>query len=219
MSETETEKESMTGTSSDTGTEGGLARDGKKTGAYYDKWGKFAKEADKQLDVEDEKETEENKKALGIDDSAPKTATQKADVKKHHALKEAKKLWDKKKELEEDNKKSITDLIDQTMTINQSDVGECIVVDFSGCKGCTFTLPDTLKLVKVFVAGCDDCTFSFSCQILTAHVELSHCNNVIVNVDVPLATLQADICENLTVNYAQNCMRQGDPSSDGKGSA
>lgn len=167
-----------------------LARDGTKQGTYYDQWGKFARDADKQLDEEDKIETEENKKALGIDDTAPKSEAQKKDLDKHHALKEAKKEWEKRMEVEEDGKKQFKGLTDQTITIDQEAVGKCIVLDFSGNKGCTFTIPDSVKLVKVFVAGCDNCTFNVHCRLLTSHLEMSRCNDVIVNVEVPLATLQ-----------------------------
>jgi hypothetical protein len=56
--------------------------------------------------------------------------------------------------------------------------------------GCTFTLPASIKLVKVFISGCENCTFNVHCQLLTSHVEISHCQKLKVNVKVPLATLQ-----------------------------
>jgi tetratricopeptide (TPR) repeat protein len=196
-----------------------LTRDGTKQEAYYDSWDKFAAAAEKSLDEQEKRETEENEKALGIDHTAPKSEAQKQDLDKHHALKEAKKTWQKRKQKEEDSKKRYAGLVGQTITINPADVGECIVVEFSECKECVFTLPGTLKLVKVFIVGCDDaCVFNMNCRLLTSHVEISHSNNLIVNVTVPLATLQADICNDLTVNYGQNCMREGESVSK-KGAA
>lgn len=192
-----------------------IKRDGNKQGEYYSKWDKFAKTSDKELDEVEKQEKKDNEKALGIDHDAPKTEQQKADLDKHHALKEAKKMWQEKIALEEGAKKSFDSLTDQTITVDPSDLKDKLVLNFHDNTGCTFALPETVKVVKVFVANCNNCTFNFKCQILTSNVEISHCDNLTINVQTPIATIQADLCDTVKVVYSQNCMRQADDQSKG----
>jgi len=58
-------------------------------------------------------------------------------------------------------------------------------------------------LIKVSISNVHDCTLSLNCKVITGLLEISHCSNVtvILNKDSTIVTVQADLCQNLTLEF------------------
>ena len=58
-------------------------------------------------------------------------------------------------------------------------------------------------IIKAFISNVHNCTIIIKCKIISGTVELSHCKNVHVRIeqDATVATLQADLCENITIDF------------------
>ena len=58
-------------------------------------------------------------------------------------------------------------------------------------------------LIKAFISNVQNCTIHIKCKIISGTVELSHCKNVTVCVhkDATVATIQADLCEDITIDF------------------
>ena len=76
---------------------------------YYKKWDHFEKDSVEELEVEEKRLQEESDRALGKD-KAFHSEAEKKDMTTHQALKEAKKLWDKRRAEEMDQKFDLVDL-------------------------------------------------------------------------------------------------------------
>lgn len=63
--------------------------------------------------------------------------------------------------------------------------------------------PAVRGLIKVCLEQLQDCTIIVRCKIITATIELHHCDNVTLKVerDATVATIQADECQNLTLEF------------------
>lgn len=75
-------------------------------------------------------------------------------------------------------------------------------------------------VIKCFITNVHNCTILLKCKFITGHIELSHCSNVVVRVekDSTVATVQADLCEDLTIEFrdapsGKNSPRPGLPTS------
>ena len=77
---------------------------------YYSKWDKFAKDTTDAIEAEDEKLEQENDDKLGKTKYAASEAEQK-DRETNERLKEAKKVFDRRRELEEQSKLQIADQV------------------------------------------------------------------------------------------------------------
>lgn len=58
-------------------------------------------------------------------------------------------------------------------------------------------------LIKCFISNVHNCTIIVKCKIISGTLELSHCKNVLVSIqgEATVATLQADLCENITIDF------------------
>ena len=58
-------------------------------------------------------------------------------------------------------------------------------------------------LIKLYLANLHDITVSIHCKIITGLIEISHCNNITLKVekDATVATVQADLCSNLNIEF------------------
>jgi hypothetical protein len=58
-------------------------------------------------------------------------------------------------------------------------------------------------LVKVFLSNLENCTVLVKCKIITGTIELHNCKNVLLKVEkeATVATIQADLSENITVEF------------------
>mmetsp|Transcript_26042 Transcript_26042/g.38537 ORF Transcript_26042/g.38537 Transcript_26042/m.38537 type:complete len:569 (-) Transcript_26042:89-1795(-) len=72
-------------------------------------------------------------------------------------------------------------------------------------------------LIKVFISNVHDCTVVISCKVITGTVEVSHCSNLVLKVvkEGTVATIQADLCQNLSIEFhdapsGKNTPRMGD---------
>lgn len=172
---------------------------------YYDKWNKFTAEELDALDDEEKAAKEANDRALGKD-RAFNSEAEKKDRTTHEALKEAKKLWDKRRAEELDAKFVLEGRAEgETITVNAALLGNKRVLTVKGLKGCKVALPRTLGnlLVKVFVEQCEGCTLNLACPLITSHVEASHCKDLTVYVAEALHTLQVDLSSKVRVVYEE----------------
>jgi hypothetical protein len=58
-------------------------------------------------------------------------------------------------------------------------------------------------LIKIFINNVHNCTVLIKCKLITGTVELHNCSNVVVRVDkdATVATVQADLSENITFEF------------------
>lgn len=58
-------------------------------------------------------------------------------------------------------------------------------------------------VIKAFISNVHNCTILVKCKIITGSIELSHCSNVVVRVekDATVATFQADLCQNISIEF------------------
>lgn len=76
------------------------------------------------------------------------------------------------------------------------------VLHIRGCRACVFVVPCQVVLAKLFVEDCEGCTLALHGRLLTGHLEVWACRDVLLEVHAPLGTLQADLCTRLTVRYS-----------------
>jgi len=81
----------------------------------------------------------------------------------------------------------------------------------------TYRLASSLSCLKVFVEHCKNVTLEIACEIKTSSVEISHCSDMEVFFEHPVATVQCDECtdgpvwcifqepENVGSFFHQNC--------------
>jgi hypothetical protein len=58
-------------------------------------------------------------------------------------------------------------------------------------------------LIKVFLSNVHSCTVIVKCKVISGTLEMNHCSDVVVRIerDATIATLQADLCRNVTVQF------------------
>jgi tetratricopeptide (TPR) repeat protein len=182
---------------------------------YYAKWDKLAQEVVEEVDAEEKKEKEESDAKLGLATDAPVSASQVKDLTKRAQLKEAKKRWDGVESDRDKLKVNIEGLTSgsKTITVKEDLAGIKRVVYFKNNSNTTINLPSELngqQLIKVFIENCQDCVFNVSTILVTQCVEIAHCSNVTLNVLCPIATIQVDLSEGVTLNYGQNTLSPTD---------
>ncbi len=129
---------------------------------------------------------------------------QKKDLEKRNALKEAKKQWDGVQQVEESRKVLISNQINVTDKILDFsvDLESRRVVALKGNEGCSYTFPEHLSLIKIFIESCKNCTIQLDCSIKTSHVDVSHCENVTLIIGKQVIhTIQVDISTNVSILY------------------
>lgn len=71
-------------------------------------------------------------------------------------------------------------------------------------------------IIKLILRNLHDCTVIIKCKIITGTVDISHCTNVTViseGSDSTVATIQADICQNLDIQFRDSPSGKNVPSS------
>jgi len=176
---------------------------------YYGKWDKFADEETTAIDEEDERAKAASDEALGRNKYANSAAEEK-DTATNAALKEAKKAWDKRRALEEGQKFEVKDETGVERVLSQEELQKKRVILFKNCHQSTYTLPASLVgLIKIFVEHCSDCSFTVGSSLITSMVELSHCDRVVCRLDTVVHTIQADLCDGLTLEYGEGLLVEG----------
>ncbi|VEU45040.1 unnamed protein product [Pseudo-nitzschia multistriata] len=58
-------------------------------------------------------------------------------------------------------------------------------------------------LIKCFVTNVHNCTILIKCKVISGSLEINHCSNVVVKIerDATVATIQADLCENISIIF------------------
>jgi len=70
-----------------------------------------------------------------------------------------------------------------------------------GCKNSKYKVTSNVTVVKVMIENCKDCTISLAGPITTNVVEVWRCENLTIDVDTDVFTLQIDLCNNVKVRY------------------
>lgn len=167
---------------------------------YYDKWNKFTKESVGEIDAEEE----EVKKATAVGaDGEAVNESHKKDLDKRKALKEAKKLWDNVK-IGEEKKKVVyeNDSHKQDVVIDDDQSGQAVIV-LKGNSDSSYTFPEKMKPVKLFVEDCKRCTITLHCGLITGTLEMTRCEEVKIRVlSLPINTIQVDLSQDIDIFYA-----------------
>jgi len=191
--------------------EDAIRRDGTHQGTYYNKWDKFVDESEKTIEEEESKARQEADEALGKNKYASSEA-EKKDKETNAALREAKKVWDKRQALEEAAKFEVADQTDANTVLDQASLNGKRVVLFKNCTNCVYELPAALQgMIKVFVEGCAGCTIAVNCKLVTSHVEVSHCEGLTLNFEESLLhTVQLDLTDGATLRFGENLLVEGE---------
>eukprot|EP00945_MAST-04E_sp_MAST-4E-sp1_P005962 g5962.t1 len=183
---------------------------------YYNDWEKKAKKLADEAARQDEIEKEIEDVKLGLKD-APKSEKEAKDKAKFKALKEAKKQWEGRKQIEENLKFEVPEKENVHLDITAKLTGGLPVIIFKGCRGSKYVMPSVLKgthspLIKVIVDDCENCSFVVACPLMVG-VDISHCENC--SFEFPLGgpaaikTVQVDLCNTVSLKYGKNVMEQG----------
>ena len=140
---------------------------------YHAKWDAIATEEVQKVEDEDELDKQASSLSLGTD-SGPKSEAEAKDKATNKALREAKALWEKRRD-EEKKQKLIIKGETKTVVVDQKLLGDALVVDIQECKKAVVTLVPGLKVAKVFVSQCEDVVVEVRCPLITSFVEVSRC--------------------------------------------
>jgi tetratricopeptide (TPR) repeat protein len=175
---------------------------------YYKKWDHFTSDELENLDEEEKKEKEESDRLMGKD-KAMYSEAHKKDKTTHEALKEAKKIWDRRKEEEIQAKFELIDLENENKVLSSDEIQDKKVIMLKNLNHCNIELPGTLYgIIKVFIEKCVDCTVTVKCKMITSHLEVSHCNNLNLNIEEEeIHTVQVDLCKGMQLQYGKGLFK------------
>jgi len=72
---------------------------------------------------------------------------------------------------------------------------------WKGCKDSQYKVVQNVTTVKILIEDCHNTVFYLNGPITTSVVEIWKCNNCTLQIDTEVFTLQADLCNSLTINY------------------
>jgi len=90
---------------------------------------------------------------------------------------------------------------DSTLTVEDLTKHKRNAFYWRSCKNSKYAVVSNVTLVKVMIENCSDCTLTFHGPITTSVIEVWRCNNITLNIDTDVFTLQVDLCNNLQANY------------------
>ena len=177
---------------------------------YHAKWDAIAKDEVKKAEDEDEIQKQAAALDLGTD-KGPKSAAEAQDKATNAALREAKKLW-QKRESEEQMQKLVIQGETKPIIVDEKMLGKALVVDIRECKDTVITLLPSLKLAKVFLSACEDCVVELRCPLVTSFAEVSRCTKTTLMTSKVLHTVQCDLCDDCSIVWAtRQCFDEGAP--------
>jgi tetratricopeptide (TPR) repeat protein len=91
----------------------------------------------------------------------------------------------------------------ESITLSQETLPELPTLHFKSCQNCTFIIPDKTKVVKILFESCDDCSLELKGCVLSSIIEIWRSDRCTVFVDCAIGTLQVDVCNDLTINFAK----------------
>ena len=180
---------------------------------YHAKWDAIAKEEVQRVEDEDALDKQASSLSLGTD-SGPKSEAEAQDKATNKALREAKALWEKRRD-EEKKQKLIIKGETKTVVVDPKLLGDALVVDIQECKKAVVTLIPGLKVAKVFVSQCEDVVVEVRCPLITSFVEVSRCTKTTLITSKVLHTVQCDLCDDCSIIWATiECFNEAqDPGS------
>lgn len=182
----------------------------KKRTGYYDKWRHMTKEEAEKAKEEEEAEKQRAAEKLGLQKDEPKSEAEKADREKREALREAKKTWEGRKAAEEEMKYVFAGHKNLTKEVKPEDVSHRPVLVIQKCEDCKLVLSEELgNLIKIFVSDCARTEITLACNLITQHIEISHCEDMKLVVARPTETIQIDLVDGMEVTYNQNVLQEG----------
>ena len=167
---------------------------------YHAKWDAIATEEVQKVEDEDELDKQASSLSLGTD-RGPKSEAEAKDKATNKALREAKALWEKRRD-EEKKQKLIIKGETKTVVVDQKLLGDALVVDIQECKKAVVTLIPGLKVAKVFVSQCEDVVVEVRCPLITSFVEVSRCTKTTLITSKVLHTVQCDLCDDCSIIWA-----------------
>jgi hypothetical protein len=91
--------------------------------------------------------------------------------------------------------------VDNTFTVNDLSKKKKTTLYWKSCKDSQYKVVQNVTTVKILIEDCHNSVFYFNGPITTSVVEIWKCNNCTLHIDTEVFTLQADLCNHLTVNY------------------
>jgi len=70
---------------------------------------------------------------------------------------------------------------------------------FKNCQNSEYSIDELCT--KVFIEGCSNCKFTLNGKIVTSTVDTWKCDDLELNINTPVGTLQVDVCKKLNVTY------------------
>ncbi|KAJ3023026.1 UNVERIFIED_CONTAM: hypothetical protein HDU68_008823 [Siphonaria sp. JEL0065] len=94
----------------------------------------------------------------------------------------------------------VSDKKDETIVFEPESFPSNATLYFKNVANSTITI--NAPCTKVFIEGCDSSTFTFSSRIVTQMLEVWKSSTVIINLNTPVLTIQADQVNGLNVVYS-----------------
>jgi tetratricopeptide (TPR) repeat protein len=91
--------------------------------------------------------------------------------------------------------------MDTTVTVQDLSKKKKTSLYWKGCKDSQYKVVQNVTTAKILIEDCHNTVFYLNGPITTSVLEIWRCNNCTVNIDIEIFTLQADLCDHLTINY------------------
>mmetsp|Transcript_9440 Transcript_9440/g.13010 ORF Transcript_9440/g.13010 Transcript_9440/m.13010 type:complete len:310 (-) Transcript_9440:100-1029(-) len=88
---------------------------------------------------------------------------------------------------------------DEHITLGESDAEASHTLVFKDCHGCTINVD--VMVTKIMIDGCNNCKIQFNKKIVTAMVEAYKCNDLHLESNTKIGTLQADMCKKVHAQF------------------
>ena len=215
----------------------------------YRQWDAIAKEEVERVEEEEAAEAAASDRAVGKHkfgtEADPASEHQRRELSKREALKEAKKMWENKRVLEESATCTITGggggggggegvghgggtstsatvedvgaaAGERVVEVDRAYLGDRKILRVDGCEHTTVHVHPSVELVKVFVVGCRHCTLVVSGKVLTSYCEVWDCSDLVLRAQSSLECVQLDRCERISCVYVASALFGSIVTSDVK---
>lgn len=159
----------------------------------YSAWDSKATALAREAEEEEKKEKEENDKALGLEGGPKGPPTVKADAE----IKELGEHSDKRKEfIDWSKQREVTQTHgpqDEPIILEGDEV-KTKALKLNGCEDVTYVIPEGSGIIKLSLDRCKKVKVQVTGTIITSTIEACRCQDVSIELSVPIGTFQVDEC-------------------------
>jgi len=90
--------------------------------------------------------------------------------------------------------------VDYVVTVNDL-AKKKTTLYWKGCRDSQYKIVQNVNTVKILIEDCHNTVFYLNGPIVTSVLEIWKCNDCTLHIDTEIFTLQADLCNKLTLTY------------------